>query len=50
MSTEIWILIVLGVLFFLALVYFIVLQIVKGRKDFAKIDYSKIRKWKDDDW
>lgn len=50
MPIELWILIAIGVLFFLALVYFIVLQIIKARKDWEKIDYSKIRRWKDDEW
>lgn len=50
MPTELWILIAAGVVFALGLVYFIVLQILRAREDWKKIDYTKIRKWKDDEW
>jgi hypothetical protein len=50
MSAELWILIAAGVVFALGLVYFIVLQILRAREEWKKIDYTKIRKWKDDDW
>ncbi|MDQ3731612.1 MAG: hypothetical protein M3329_06615 [Pseudomonadota bacterium] len=50
MPTELWILIAAGVVFALGLVYFIVLQILRAREEWKKIDYTKIRKWKDDDW
>jgi hypothetical protein len=50
MPTELWILIGVGVLFFAGLIIFIVLQVAQGKRDFSKIDYSKIRRWKDDDW
>jgi hypothetical protein len=50
MPTELWILIAAGIVFALGLVYFIVLQILRAREDWKKIDYSKIRKWKDDEW
>jgi hypothetical protein len=50
MPTELWILIAAGIVFALGLVYFIVLQILRAREDWKKIDYTKIRKWKDDEW
>lgn len=50
MPTELWILIAAGIVFALGLIYFIVLQILRAREDWKKIDYTKIRKWKDDDW
>lgn len=50
MPTELWILIAAGIVFALGLIYFIVLQILRAREDWKKIDYTKIRKWTDDDW
>jgi hypothetical protein len=50
MPAELWIFIVLLGLFLLGLVSYIVMQIAKAKEDFKKIDYSKLRKWKDDDW
>jgi hypothetical protein len=50
MPTELWIFIVLLGLFLLGLVSYVVMQIAKAKEDFKKIDYSKLRKWKDDDW
>jgi phosphatidylglycerophosphate synthase len=50
MPVELWIFIVLLILFLLGLVSYIVTQMAKARKEFEKIDYSKLKKWKDDDW
>lgn len=49
MTTEIWILISLGVLILLGFIYFVIVNNIRAKKDFKRIDYSKIRKWKDDD-
>jgi hypothetical protein len=50
MSTELWIFIIVLVLFLLGLVSYVIRQVAKAKRDFEKIDYSKIRRWKDDDW
>jgi hypothetical protein len=50
MPTELWIFIIVLTLFLLGLVSYVIRQIAKAKKDFEKIDYSKIRRWKDDDW
>ncbi len=50
MSSELWIFIFFLGLFLLGLGAYIVMQIAKAREDFKKIDYSKLRKWKDDEW
>lgn len=50
MPVELWIFIVLLTLFILGIVSYIVTQVAKARKDFKKIDHSKLKKWKDDDW
>ncbi len=50
MTTEIWIVIALVVLFVLALLRFIVLQERKSKKYGEKMDRSKLREWKDDNW
>ncbi len=50
MTTEIWIVIALVVLFVLALLRFIVLQERKAKKYGEKMDRSKLREWKDDNW
>ncbi|MBA2411094.1 MAG: hypothetical protein H0V62_15480 [Gammaproteobacteria bacterium] len=50
MTTEIWIVIALAVLFVLALLRFIVLQERKAKKYGEKMDRSKLREWKDDNW
>ncbi len=50
MPVELWIFIVLLALFLLGLVSYVIRQIAKGREEFKKIDYSKIRRWEDDEW
>lgn len=49
MSTELWVVIALGVLFVLALIRFIMLQERKAKKYGEQMDRSKLREWKDDD-
>jgi hypothetical protein len=50
MPAEFWIFIVVLSLFLLGLVSYVIRQIARVREDFKKIDYSKLRKWKDDNW
>jgi hypothetical protein len=50
MPIELWIFIVLLTLFLLGLIPYVITQLAKGDKEFKKIDYSKLKKWKDDDW
>jgi hypothetical protein len=50
MPAEFWIFIVVLGLFLLGLVSYVIRQIARAREDFKKIDYSKLRKWKDDKW
>ncbi len=49
MTTELWVLISVGILILLGLVYFVIVNVIRAKKDFKRIDYSKIRKWEDDD-